>query len=64
MNGFITYATDNTPNYSLGTVATYGCNDGFILNLSVGSEMRTCIDDGDNDVEGVFNLMAPTCDRK
>ena len=64
VNGFITYAPDNTPPYDLGITATYGCNDGYSLNLAVGSEMRTCIDDGDNDVEGIFNLIAPTCDRK
>ena len=58
------YSPDNAPPYSLGNVATYNCNDGYYLNLTVGSRIRTCIDDGDNDVEGIFDLMAPTCDRK
>ena len=63
-NGVITYAPDNTPNYTLGTVATYACNAGFILDLSVSSETGTCIDDGDMDAEGVFTLQAPQCVRK
>ena len=65
-NGFITYSTDNTPNYDLGTVATYACDPGFVLDLSLGgSEMRTCVDDDmDNDAEGVFDNQAPICVRK
>ena len=61
VNGVITYAPDNTSNYALGTVATYACNAGYILDLSVGSETRTCEDDGDMDAEGVFTLQAPQC---
>ncbi len=53
-----------TANYTLGTNATYSCDDGFFLDLSVGDEVRTCIDDGDNDVEGEFDGLEPTCDRK
>ena len=60
-NGVITYAPDSVPNYSLGTIATYSCNVEFSLDLSAGSETRTCIDDGDNDAEGVFDGQAPTC---
>ena len=45
-------------------MATYACNAGYILDLSVGSETRTCIDDGDMDAEGVFTLQAPQCIRK
>ena len=63
-NGVITYNATGTPNYALGTVATYSCNAGFVLDLSVGSEMRTCIDDGDNDAEGMFDMRAPACVRK
>ena len=63
-NGVITYALDSIQNYSLGTTATYSCNVGFSLDLSAGSETRTCVDDGDNDAEGVFNGQAPTCVRK
>ena len=63
-NGVITYAPDSVSNYSLGTRATYSCNTGFSLDLSASSETRTCVDDGDNDAEGVFNGQAPTCVRK
>ena len=55
------YAPDSVPNYRLGTTATYSCNAGFSLDLSAGCEKRTCVDDGDNDAEGVFNFRAPTC---
>ena len=60
-NGVITYAPDSVSNYGLGTTATYSCNAGFSLDLSAGSETRTCVDDDDNDAEGVFNGQAPTC---
>ncbi len=64
-NGVITYAPDTTPNYDLGTVATYACDAGFVLDLSLGGSMtRTCVDDEDNDAEGVFSGQAPRCIRK
>ncbi len=64
-NGFITYAPDTTPDYDLGTVAAYACNPGFVLDPSLGgSEMRTCVDDMDNDAEGAFDNQAPICVRK
>ena len=45
-NGVIIYAPDNTPNYDLTTVATYACNTGFALDLSIGGSVtRTCVDD-------------------
>ncbi|XP_064386678.1 E-selectin-like [Halichondria panicea] len=63
-NGFITYTIDNTPNYDLGTVATYVCDAGFVLDLSLGrSEIRTCIDDNGLDTIGVFDRQAPRCVR-
>ena len=53
------------PNYELGTVATYSCDAGFVLDFSLGgTETRTCVDDGDNDAEGIFDGQAPTCVRK
>ncbi len=64
-NGVITYAPDIIPNYDLGTEATYDCDAGFVLDLSLGgSEMRTCFDDLDNNAEGVFSGQAPACIRK
>ena len=62
-NGFVTYAVDNVANYSVGTVATYSCNTGFFLDLSDGSETRTCVDDG-MDTTGIFDGYDPTCLRK
>ena len=62
VNGAIAYAPDNVANYELGTVATYSCNAGFILDLSLGGTMtRTCVDDGDGDAEGIFDGQAPIC---
>ena len=61
-NGVITYATDTTPNYDLGTVATYACNPEFVLDLSLGGSMtRTCVDDDGLDAIGVFDRQAPRC---
>ena len=63
-NGVITYADDTTPNFDLGTTATYACNEGYFLDLSVGVRVRTCVDDGDMDALGVFTDQAPSCVRK
>ncbi len=65
-NGVITYAADMTANYSLGTQATYVCNAGFFLDISAtdASAARVCVDDNDNDAEGIFQRQPPTCIRK
>ena len=64
-NGVITYAPDTTSNYDLDTVATYECDAGFFLDLSLGgSEMRTCVDDDGLDAIGEFDNQAPRCIRK
>ena len=63
-NGLITYADDTTPNFDLGTTATYVCNEGYFLDLSVGVRVRTCVDDVDMDALGVFTGQAPSCVRK
>ncbi len=61
-NGVITYATNTTPNYDLNTVATYACNAGFFLDLSLGgSTFRTCVEDDGLDAIGEFNNLAPRC---
>ncbi len=53
LNGFIT-----TDDNDLGTVGTYGCNAGFVLDLSLGgSKMRTC-------VGGIWNNLEPSCISK
>ncbi len=64
-NGVITYATDTTPNYDHGTEATYDCDAGFVLNISLGgSAFRTCVHDNGLDAIGEFDRQAPTCIRK
>ncbi len=63
-NGMIVYATDVTSNFDLGTTAIYSCNEGYTLDLSIGVEVRTCIDDGDNDAVGMFSDQEPACVRK
>ena len=51
--------------FDLGTVATYACDAGFVLDLSLGrSEMRMCVDDDGLDAIGVFDRQAPRCVRK
>ena len=63
----ITYTPNvGTDHHNLGTVATYSCNKDYFLNMSAvnSSQIRTCVDDKNNDAEGVFNGTAPTCVRK
>ena len=59
MNGFITYAPDDVADFDIGTVATYECDPGFIL---VGVMTRDCVEAADG--TGVFNGVAPVCERK
>ena len=42
-NGTISYSPDSLPDYDLGTVATYHCNPGFVLE---GNATRTCVTRG------------------
>ncbi len=64
VNGEIDYGGRIEP-FALGTVATYACNEGFDLDLSLGgSEMRTCVDGNGLDAIGVFDNQAPRCIRK
>ena len=48
----ITYAPDTTPDYSVGTIATYVCDEGFSL---VGAMTRVCQSDG------TFSGTDPVC---
>ena len=59
-NGTISYAPDDQGSeYDLGTVATYSCNNGFVL---VGpNETRSCME---VETLGEFSGVAPTCERK
>ena len=63
-NGNITYSADITSDYDFGTEATYTCNEGFFLDLSVGVRVRTCVDDDGIDAVGMFTDEAPVCVRK
>ena len=62
VNAIISYSTVGSPNYAFETVATYSCNFGFFMDLTVGgSGTRTCGDDGDGNTLGVFSDTAPSC---
>ena len=57
----ITYAADTTSEFEIGTVATHICNAGFLI---VGDMTRTCMDDDQADIVGVWSGSASTCERK
>ena len=58
-NGMVVYAADNSPPFSLGTVATHTCNPGFSL---VGVVSRTCVDDDQADIVGLWCGTASSCE--
>ena len=60
-DGSVAYAADTSPEFSIGTVATHTCSAGFAL---VGDMTRTCMDDDQADIIGVWSGSAPTCERK
>ncbi len=62
-NGRIEYSPDTTAPYDVSTVATYLCDEGYELTLNPGSQMRTCVDNGDGSGAS-FDGTAPTCERK
>ena len=51
-NGMITYGPDTVPDYSVGTIATYMCDDGFNLGENM---VRVCQSDG------TFSGTDPVC---
>ena len=55
------YAADTTSEFEIGTVAMHTCIAGFIL---VGDMTRTCMDDDQANIVGVWSGSAPTCERK
>ena len=59
-NGVITYSPDTDAPFSVGTVATYTCNDGY--ELINGSMTRTCINTTSDG--GEFDGMEPRCRRE
>ena len=50
-----------TPNYDLGTMATYECNPGFYL---MGDDERNCTAGNGTSAIGVFDKQEPACVRK
>ncbi|XP_064387505.1 uncharacterized protein LOC135335846 isoform X3 [Halichondria panicea] len=66
-NGMISYSPDMTAPYSVDTVATYTCNDGFQFVAGVGDQMRTCTEVVESEstvVSGAeFSGLAPSCQR-
>ena len=60
-NGTISYSPDVTPDYDLGTEATYTCVVGFYLE---GNEVRVCMDDDGMDTIGVWSGQEQRCVRK
>ena len=57
-NGMISYSPDVTPDYDLGTEATYTCETGFHLE---GNEVRVCMDDDGMNAIGVWSDQEPSC---
>ena len=61
MNGQVSYATDMTSPYEIGTVATFTCNAGFSLDGA--ADTLTCADDDQLDTVGTWGGTEPTCER-
>ncbi len=61
VGGQIAFSTVPSPNYELGTIATYSCNSGLALLGS--SAIRTCDGDGSNSI-GNWNGNEPSCESK
>ena len=60
-NGRVTFSTDSLALFTLNTVATYSCDEGY--GLSGGSTTRTCGPNAVNtDPEGTWSGSAPTCE--
>ena len=60
-NGKVTFSTDTVAPFSLTTMATYSCDQGY--GLSGGNTIRTCDPNADNtNREGVWSEDAPTCE--
>ncbi len=63
-NGMISYSPDMTAPYSVDTMATYSCNDGYRFVAGEGDQTRTCEEDGAETVSGAtFSGTAPSCER-
>ena len=54
LNGMISYANDTSPDFEIGTEATYECDTNYCLN---GVDNRIC------DFPGEWSEEAPFCER-
>ena len=63
-NGTISYSADVTPDYDLGTEATYTCEAGFYINITEANQVRRCVDDDEIDAIGGWSGQEPSCDCK
>ena len=61
LNGQIIYSPDSTPNFSIGTEATYACGMGYTLE---GNATRVCVDGDQRDRIGVWSGEPSFCQRK
>ncbi len=59
-NGMISYSPDNTPDYTIGTVATYSCNQGYYL--TDGFTTKVCREVVRS--PAMFDGPTPICERK
>ncbi len=57
----ISYSPDVTPDYDLGTEATYTCEAGFYLE---GNQVRVCMDDDGMEAIRMWSGRVPSCVRK
>ncbi len=58
-NGQISYASDTTADFEIGTEATHTCNFGY--TLSNNNVVLTCTQANGNDLIGVWDVPSPTC---
>ena len=59
INGQVSYSTDMTEPFSIGTVATFTCNDDYTLNGATAT--LTCADDNQADTLGTWGGSEPRC---
>ena len=58
-NGQVSYSTDMTEPFSIGTVATFTCDDDYTLNSATAT--LTCADDNQADTLGTWGGSEPSC---
>ena len=61
-HGDITFMMDTTAPFVVLTSANYHCDESFVL--TGGTDVRTCIGADDGGSNGVWDGVAPTCERK